>query len=221
MDETRDFKTQLYEHFARIGKALSSGHRLELLDLLAQGGRTVEVLAREAGMSVANTSQHLQVLREAQLVAVRRDGQYASYRLADEQVFRAWQEVRELGRARLAEIDRTVSDFLADRETLQAVNAHELLRLVREEKVVVLDVRPKEEYQAGHIAGARSVPLAELKVHIKRLPKSREIIAYCRGPYCVLADNAVAFLRSRGYKARRLDSGYPDWKVQGLPVAVS
>jgi rhodanese-related sulfurtransferase/DNA-binding transcriptional ArsR family regulator len=214
----RVFKDQLFEQFARIGKGLASGRRLELLELLAQGERTVEELAAESGMSVANTSQHLKALREAQLVAVRREGLYARYRLANEQVFALWQALRDLGSARLTEIRQIVETYLTDREILNGFTCIELQQRLKNRSVVVLDVRPEREYQAGHVAGARSIPLTELRARLKELPKRKEIVAYCRGPYCVYADEAVALLRLRGRKATRLETGFPDWKAQGLPV---
>jgi len=216
--QKRAFKDQLFEQFARIGKALASGRRLELLEVLAQGERTVEELAAETAMSIANTSQHLQVLRVAQLVEVHRDGLYARYRLADERVFRLWQALRDLGERRLAEIERVVVTFLKDRGALKAITIEELRQRLKEKSVIVLDVRPTEEYRAGHIPGARSVPLAELRARLKELPRKGEIVAYCRGPYCVFADEAVSILRSRGLSAVRLDKGFPDWKARGLPV---
>lgn len=218
MSTRRLFKDQLFEQFARIGKALANPHRLELLDLLAQGERTVEDLAREAGMSVANTSRHLQELRAARLVEVRRKGLYGYYRLADERVFAAWRAIRELGEARLAEIDRLVGAYLSDRDSLEAVCADELLAKMRDEGAVVLDVRPEEEYRAGHIPGARSVPVERLEAYLEEIPKDREVVAYCRGPYCVFSDEAVALLRSRGYRAKRLAEGLPDWRAAGMPV---
>jgi rhodanese-related sulfurtransferase/DNA-binding transcriptional ArsR family regulator len=215
----RAFKEQLYAQFARLGKALANPHRLELVDLLAQGERTVEELAREAGLSVANASQHLQTLRGAGLVEVRREGLYAHYRLADERVFRVWQALRELGEARLAELDRVVAHFLGGRDDLEAIDMQELRARLEDDAVIVLDVRPAEEYRAGHIPGARSVPVAELEQVLRDLPPDREIVAYCRGPYCVFSDEAVALLRERGYRARRLTAGLPDWRAAGLPVA--
>jgi len=214
----RMFKSQLFEQFSRIGKGLSSGRRLELLELLAQGERTVEDLASETGMSVANTSRHLKGLREAQLVEVRREGLYARYRLANEHVFVLWQALRDLGTARLAEIRQIVATYLADRESLRGITCEELQRRLEERSIVLLDVRPDEEYRAGHVPGARSIPLAELKAQLKALPKRKEIVAYCRGPYCVFADEAVTLLRSHGRKASRLEIGFPDWKARGLPV---
>ena len=214
----REFKTELFEQFARIGKALASGRRLELLELLAQRQRNVKDLARLTGMSVANASQHLQVLRSARLVEVRKDGLYATYRLADEKVFELWKALRGLGESRLAEVSHMVRTYLADRNSLEAVNAVDLHCKLKQGSVIVLDVRPADEYAAGHIAGARSIPLSELQTRLKELPKRHEIVAYCRGPYCVLADEAVAFLRSHGLRAFRFDEGFPEWKASGLPV---
>jgi len=220
MNDRRLFKDKLFEQFARVGKALANPHRLEILDILAQGERTVEDLAREAGMSVANTSRHLQELRAARLVEVRREGLYGYYRLADERVFAAWRAIRDLGEARLAEIDRLVGSYLTYRDSLEAVCAEELLAKMREEGVEVLDVRPEDEYRAGHIPGARSVPVERMEAYLEEIPRDREVVAYCRGPYCVFSDEAVALLRSRGYRARRLREGLPDWRAAGLPVEI-
>ncbi|HEV2386498.1 MAG TPA: metalloregulator ArsR/SmtB family transcription factor [Candidatus Acidoferrales bacterium] len=217
----RAFKDSLFEQFARIGKALASGRRLELLELLAQKERTVEELARLAQMTTANTSQHLQVLRHARLVECRKDGLYVAYRLADDRVFGLWQALRNLAEDRIAEIDRVALSFLKERSTLRAVTTEELTKRIEDGNAIVLDVRPAEEYGAGHIPGARSIPLSELKRRLRELPKTREIVAYCRGPYCVLADEAVALLRSRGLKAFRLDQGFPDWKARGFPVEIA
>lgn len=211
----------MYEQFARIVRALGNPHRLELIDLLAQGEYTVEEIARETAMSIANASQHLQTLRAAHLVEVRREGLYAFYRLADENVFRVWQNIRALGEARLAEIDRIVHAFLEDRDTLAPVSAEELLQLSQDRDVVLIDVRPENEYRSGHILGARSVPLDKLEPYLKQIPKDEEVVAYCRGPYCVFSDEAVALLRERGYRARRLALGLPDWRAAGLPVEVT
>jgi rhodanese-related sulfurtransferase len=216
--DKRGFKNSLFEQFARIGKALASGRRLELLELLAQKERTVEELARLTDMSAANASQHLQVLRNGRLVDLKREGLYARYRLADDRVFRLWQALRDLGEDRIAEIDRLVHSFVKDRKTLRAVTTEELKQRLKDGSVIILDVRPTEEYGAGHIPGARSIPLAELKARLRELPRTREIIAYCRGPYCILADEAVALLQSRGLKAFRLEQGFPDWKARGFPV---
>ena len=217
-DEKRTFKHLLYEQFARIGKALSGAHRLELLDVLAQGERSVEALAQETGMSVANASQHLQVLRAAQLVEVRREGVYSYYRLANERVFHLWQALRQVGEARLAEIDRIVQTYLHDRRLLQPISARELLARLAEGNIILLDVRPVEEYAAGHLPRALSIPLPELEVRLPELSCELDIVDYCRGPYCVFADEAVALLRAWGYHARRLEEGLPDWRALGFPV---
>jgi rhodanese-related sulfurtransferase/DNA-binding transcriptional ArsR family regulator len=216
--DKRAFKNQLYEQFARIGKALSSAHRLELLEVLAQGEHSVEAVARETDMSIANASQHLQVLRAAQLVEVRREGVYIYYRLADEHVFTLWQTMRHVGEARIAEIDRIVDTYLHDRNQLQPIGASELLQRLVEDTIVLLDVRPAEEYIAGHLPNALSMPVTELEARLSELPQDKEIVAYCRGPYCVFADEAVALLRSNGYSAHRLEQGLPDWRALGLPV---
>jgi rhodanese-related sulfurtransferase/DNA-binding transcriptional ArsR family regulator len=216
----RDFKDSLYEQFARIGRALANPHRLELLDLLAQGERSVEDLAREAALSVANASQHLQTLRAAQLVVTRRDGLYIYYRLADPRVFDLWHALRVLGETQLAEIDQLVRTFFHARDRLEPMRVDELRRRLETEDVVVLDVRPRIEYQAGHIPGARSIPIDELAQRLKELPRDQTVVAYCRGPYCVFADEAVALLHQHGYSAYRLTEGLPDWRALGYPVVV-
>ena len=215
----RQFKDDLFEQFARIGKALSSGRRLELVELLAQGERSVEDLAVETSQSVANTSQHLQVLRQAQLVEGRREGNYIRYRLADENVLRLWLAMRDLGQARLAEIGRLVETFLKDRSALEPVTCTELQQRIKNGSAIVIDVRPAEEYAAGHISGSRSIPVTELRARIREVPKKRLVVAYCRGPYCVFADQAVELLRGAGYRAFRLEGGFPDWQTKGMPVA--
>lgn len=214
----REFKDQLYEQFARIGKALSNPHRLELVELLAQGERTVEQLAAEADLPIANASQHLQVLRAAQLVDVRWEGLYAYYRLGDERVFRIWQALRDLGEIQLAEVDRLVQNFLQERTPLQSINAAELVERMEAGNVLILDVRPESEFRSGHIPEARSIPVDELEERLSELPSDQEIIAYCRGPYCVFADEAVTLLQQHGYPARRLVEGLPDWQALNLPV---
>src|SRR5437588_1418799 len=218
IDEKRLFKNLLYEQFARIGKALSSSHRLELLEVLAQGEHSVEALAQETGMSVANASQHLQVLRVAQLVEVRREGVYIYYRLGDERVFRLWQAMGEDGEARIAEIERIVQTYLHERTLLQPISATELHQRLIEVDVVLLDVRPVVESEASHLPGALSMPVTDLEARLPELPRGKEIVAYCRGPYCVFADEAVALLQTNGYQARRLEEGLPDWRALGLPV---
>ena len=219
-NEKRTFKNLLYEQFARIGKALASPHRLELLDVLGQCERTVEALAQETGMSIANASQHLQILRVARLVETRREGTSIYYRVASEGVSTLWLSLRQLGEVHLAEIDRVVETFLHDRSDLQPIEANTLLECLRLDQVILLDVRPVEEYNAGHLLQALSMPLGELEARLSELPLEKEIVAYCRGPYCVFADEAVALLRERGYRARRLEHGVPDWRMLGLPIEV-
>lgn len=211
----RAFKDHLYAEFAAIGRALANPHRLELLDLLAQGERGVEDLAREAGLSVANASAHLQVLRRARLVEAERRGSQVAQRLAGPEVFDLWRTVRDLGHRRLAEIERLVGSYFSDRAALEAVDLEELRRRLAAGTVVVIDVRPAVEYRQGHIAGARSMPLAELERRLAELPRDREIVAYCRGPYCVFADEAVRLLRDHGFRAWRLGAGFPEWRAAG------
>ena len=213
----RTFKDRLYGEFALLGKALGNPHRLELLDLLAQGERSVEELATEASLHLANASAHLQVLRRARLVEAQKQGGRTLYRLASPDVFALWRALRDLGSARLAEVDRLVRDYFTDRDMLAAVDSAELRGLL-ETGVVVIDVRPELEYRQGHIAGARSIPLAELERRLVELPTDREIVAYCRGPYCVFADEAVRLLGQHGFRARRLTDGLPEWRAAGHPT---
>lgn len=212
------FKKQLYAQIARLGKAVGSGHRLELLEYLAQGERTVEALARLSGMSVANTSQHLQLLRQSGLVSTRREGLYVHYRLADPQVASLVEVLGKLAASQLAEVERLVQNYLTKKDQLEPLPRAELLKRVRQGLVTVLDVRPREEYDAGHVPGAINIPLKNLEEHLEDLPRHQDIVAYCRGPYCVLAYEAVARLRQKGFTAHRLEDGYPEWKLAGLPV---
>lgn len=212
------FKHELYSQFARIGKVLSNSNRLELLELAAQGPRSVEALAQAAGLSIANASQHLQALRHAGLVTARKEGLRVYYEVSGSDVIELLDVVRRVSQQRIAEVQKLVGTYLTTRDALEPVPAKELLGRVRKGLVTVLDVRPVEEYRAGHLPGAVNVPLSELESRLNRLPKRREIVAYCRGPYCVLAFEAVARLRARGYKARRLEAGFPEWKVAGFPV---
>ncbi len=214
----REFKGRLYAELARVTGAIDNPHRLELIDLLAQGERSVEDLAAEAALSVANASQHLQVLRRARLVEARKQGLRVFYRLAEPQVFLAVRAVRKLAERRLSEVDRLVETYLESRDTLEPIARDELQRRVRDGRAIVVDVRPSEEYRAGHIRGARSIPLDELERRAAELPIRKEIVAYCRGPYCVMAFEAVHLLRKRGRRARRLVEGFPEWRAAGLPV---
>ncbi len=216
----RRFKDVIYEQFSRIGKAVSSPQRLELLDLLCQGERTVEALSKETGLTVANASQHLQVLRSARLVEAEKTGLYVTYRLADQMVCEFFLSMRVLAENRLAEVEQIKRQFLKGREGMEPVDRDALLKRVREGAVTVLDVRPSEEYKAGHIPGAISIPLKELEFRLSVLPPNQEVVAYCRGPYCVLAIQAVEFLREKGFNAVRLEEGILDWRAMGFSVAV-
>ena len=215
----RDFKDQLYAQFARIGHAVSAPKRIELLDLLAQGEKTVEQLAEQTATPVKNTSAHLRVLRQAMLVETRRSGSYVHYRLADDDVLRFLRSLQGLGRSRLAEVEQVAALYIDRRDELDPVGLAELRRLAREGAVTILDVRPREEYEAGHIPGALSVPVAGLRGRLGEIPKRREVVAYCRGPYCVYSVEAVELLRKHGYRARRASDGLPDWRAAGWPVA--
>ncbi|MFQ5523452.1 MAG: ArsR/SmtB family transcription factor [Acidimicrobiia bacterium] len=216
----RMVKDGLYTQFARIGKAVAHPKRIELLDLLCQGERSVEVLAEAAAMSVTNTSAHLRVLRESRLVITRKEGTRVFYRLADDAVCQFFINLRDLASDRYAEVDRIVRDYFEARDQLEPIDRKELLERADQGEVVVLDVRPREEYEAGHIPGAVSVPLKELRRRMASLPRDAEIVAYCRGPYCVLAPQALELLRRRGFRVRRLEDGFPEWRQAGLPVAV-
>ncbi len=214
----RRFKDSIYEQFARVGKALSAPKRLELLDLLCQGPRTVEVLADLAALSVANASQHLRILRAARLVDSQRQGTFVEYRVVDDRVGRFFLSLRQLAESRFAEVEHVTRAFLTERGAMEAVDGSELLRRVRGGEVTVLDVRPPEEFRAGHIPGALSVPLSELKKRLAELPRDREVVAYCRGPYCVMSIEAVELLRKKGFDAHRLEAGVLDWRSRGWRV---
>ncbi len=217
--EGREAKDRLYEQFARTAKAVASPKRIELLELLAQGEHPVEALARATGMGVTNTSAHLQVLRHARLVETRKEGTKVHYRLPGDEVAGFIASLRDLARARLAEVDRVVADYFMARDALEPVSRTELVERASRGDVVILDVRPAEEFAAGHIPGALSIPLDQLDAALSRLPKRARIVAYCRGPYCVLAPQAVERLRAGGFTARRLVDGMPEWRLAGLPVA--
>jgi rhodanese-related sulfurtransferase len=215
----RAAKTALFDAFARAAKALASGRRIELLDVLANGERTVEALAGEVGLTVANTSQHLQILRQAGLVASRREGTSVHYRLAGPEVFELWRTLRTLAASRLAEVERLTTAYLGARDELEPVTREELARRLQDgDNLVVLDVRPAAEYAAGHLPGAVSIPVAELRRRLAELPADREVVAYCRGPYCAFAHEAVVLLREAGVSARRLEDGLPEWQAAGLAV---
>lgn len=211
-------KQQLYREIARIGRAVCHGYRLELLEYLAQGERTVEVLAKLAGISVANTSQHLQVMRQSGLVKARKEGQYVSYSIVDDEVVRLLASMRKLAETHLAEVERLVRTYLTVKDELEPIPRAELLDRARRGLVTVMDVRPQEEYVSGHIPGAINLPIKDLEQRLRDLPHDQEIVAYCRGPHCVLAYEAVERLRQAGFQARRLQDGFPEWREAGLPV---
>jgi rhodanese-related sulfurtransferase len=216
----RSYRDAIYDQFARIGKAVASPKRLELLDLLCQGERTVEVLAREANLSVANTSQHLQVLRGAHLAEAEKRGLHVVYRIAEPQVADFFHALRSLAETQLAEVEQLTRRFFAGKEGLEAVDRKTLLERVGTGMVAVLDVRPPEEYRAGHLPGALSIPLPELRRRLAELPRDREIVAYCRGPYCVLSAEAVEILRAEGFRAVRMEEGVQEWQQRGLSIEV-
>ena len=218
-DSHRAFKDRLYGQFARLGKALASPHRIEMLELLAQSERTVESLAAEIGLSLANASQHLQVLRQAALVESRKEGLFVYYQLVDPSVFDLCAALHTVAERRLADLDRLVREHFGDRTDAEPVRMRELLVRARTSDVVILDARPSVEYRAGHIAGAISVPIDELQVRLRSLPNDKEYVAYCRGPYCVYADRAVELLRKSRRRASRLLEGFPEWRAAGFPIA--
>ncbi len=211
-------KQKLYSQIARIGKAACHGHRLELLEYLAQGERTVEALAKLTGLSVANASQHLRVMRHSGLVTARKEGLYVYYSLANDEVIRLLASMRKLAESQLAEVDQLVRSYLTVKDQLEPLPRSELLERVRAGLATVVDVRPPEEFAAGHVPGAVNIPLKDLEQRLKELPREQEIVAYCRGPHCVLAFDAVAQLRAQGFQARRLEDGFPEWREAGLPV---
>jgi rhodanese-related sulfurtransferase len=215
----RRAKDALFEGFASIGRALSSGRRVEIVDVLAQGERSVEVLARELGQTIANTSHHLRTLAAAGLVTWRREGSHVFYSLASEDVATLWEGLQGVARLHVGNLEKLAAAYLGDRDSLESITGEELARRLRRGEVTVIDVRPKPEYSAGHIAGAQWVPPGEIKRFLRGLDDDAEVVAYCRGSYCVFADDAVRELRRRGVTARRLEGGFPEWRRAGLPVA--
>jgi len=217
----REFKDRVYSELAKITKSLANPHRLEIIELLAQGEFSVEQIAEQTHLPIANTSQHLQVLKVAQIVDVNRQGNFIYYRLANSNVFKTWRALRELGVERIATIEKLVKDFRKSKFNFESVTIDELVKKIELGKVTILDVRPETEFNKGHIANAISIPLDQLTKRLKELPKRTVIVAYCRGPFCVFADEAVAILVKAGYKATRLEEGFPDWQIQELPVEIS
>ncbi len=216
--DKREFKDKVYGELAKVTKAIGNPHRMEIIDLLAQGPFSVENIAQQTGMSIANASQHLQVLKNARMVEVMRKGNFIYYHLSSDKVFQAWRALRELGLEQNAEAEKLVRDFYNARHQLEPVSMQELRKKMEYGDVIVLDVRPEEEYQRGHIHQAISIPIEDLTKRMQELSEKAEIIAYCRGPLCVYADEAVALLREKGYEARRLEEGYPDWVALGFPA---
>jgi rhodanese-related sulfurtransferase len=215
----REAKDALYDGFAEVAKALASGRRAEVVDVLAQGERSVEEIAAELGQTIANTSHHLRAMARAGLLTTRREGTRIYYRLASDRVGDLWTALRDVAREHVAGLERLADAYLGDRDGLEVIDRDELAARIRRRQVVVLDVRPTAEFASGHIAGARSLPITELRRRLKSLPRDAEVVAYCRGPYCVYADDAVRELRRKGFRARRLVDGFPEWKRAGLPVA--
>jgi rhodanese-related sulfurtransferase/DNA-binding transcriptional ArsR family regulator len=211
-------KSAMFAGFAEVAKALGHGHRLEILELLAQGERSVEALADRAGLSIANASQHLRLMRRAGLLVSRRDGKRILYGLSDPAVLDLTAALRRVAERNLAEVRELIGGYFHERDALEPVGRRELVRRLKDSLVTVLDVRPEDEFAAGHLPNAVNIPLRDLAQRLREIPKSREIVAYCRGPYCVLAFEAVALLRNRGFKVRRLEDGYPEWQAGGLPV---
>ena len=219
--EKRVFKNKVYSLLSQMVKAMANPHRLEIIDLLGQSDRTVEEIAGETDMTVANASQHLQVLKASNLVEVEREGNYIRYRLASERIFKTWANLREVGFERVTEIDGLIKDYREKKNVLEAITIDELLKRMKTKNTVLLDIRPAEEFNSGHIPGALAVSLETLSAIVKTLPKNKEYVAYCRGPLCVFADDAVAILNKKGFKAKRLEEGFPDWKLKGLPVDIN
>lgn len=216
--DKRDFKNKVYGELAKVTKALANPHRMEIIDLLAQGPYSVETIASHTGTSIANASQHLQVLKNAKLVEVIRKGNFIHYHLTNEKVFAAWRALRELGMHSNAEVEKLMRDYRHTHHSLEPVNIEQLKTKLESENLILLDVRPGEEYERGHIHRALSIPIEQLANRLGELPKDQEIIAYCRGPLCVFADEAVALLQEKGYHANRMEEGFPDWAAMGLPI---
>lgn len=219
--EKREFKDSVFSELARISGALSNPRRLEIIDLLSQGEKTVEKIAQHTGMSIANASQHLQVLKNGSLVEIKRQGNFIFYRLTNDHVSEIWRNLRDFGTARLSEINKVVKEFRAEKQIFESLNISELLKKMITENVVMLDVRPQDEYASGHILDSVCIPMDELADRLNELPKNCSIVAYCRGPFCVFADEAIQLLRKNGYQAYRLEEGFPDWKLKGLPIGVN
>lgn len=216
--DKRAFKNKAYSLLSQMIKAMANPHRLEIIDLLGQSGRTVEEIANETEISMANASQHLQVLKASKLVEIEREGNHIRYHLADDNIFEIWSDLREAGFNRIMEIGELIKDYREKKNILEAITIDQLIERMKANNVVLLDIRPTEEYNSGHIPGALSIPPDALSKIVKTLSGENEYIAYCRGPLCVFADDAVSILIRKGYNAKRLEKGFPDWKIKGLPV---
>lgn len=219
--EAKEFKTKIYDELSVIAKALANPNRLRIIELLAQAPSPVEYIAKQTGMSIANASQHLQTLKGAHLVSTEKRGKYNFYALASQKVFNTWSALRELGFSHNAEINKLVNDYRSEKHSLESVTSEELQKRLKEGRTVIIDVRPEEEYKAGHIADSISMPNAELLKKIDQLSKDKEIVAYCRGPLCAQADDAIEILHNNGFEAKRLDDGFPEWEASGRPVEMS
>jgi len=219
--DKREFKNKVYSLLSQMVKAMANPHRLEIIDLLAQSDRTVEEIAAETEMSIANASQHLQVLKASNLVEIKREGNFIRYRLADKTIYKSWYNLREIGFDRVPEIEKLINDYREKKNVLEAVSIPDLMQRMKSKKIILLDIRPVEEYNAGHLPDAMSVPIEILPAILKKLSKNKEYVAYCRGSLCVFADDAVQLLKKNGFNARRLEEGFPDWKLKGLPIHIN
>ena len=219
--DKREFKNKVYSLLSQMIKAMANPHRLEIIDLLAQSHRTVEEIAAGTEMSVANASQHLQVLKASNLVEIKREGNFIRYRLADKTIYKSWYNLREIGFDKVPEIEKLINDFREKKNVLEAVSISDLIQRMKSKKIILLDIRPVEEYNAGHLPDAMSVPIETLPAILKKLSKNKEYVAYCRGSLCVFADDAVQLLTKNGFNARRLEEGFPDWKLKGLPIHIA
>ena len=219
--QKREFKDKVYTILSGLVKAMANPHRLEIIDLLGQSERSVEEIAAETGMSIANASQHLQVLKQSGLVQIRRNGNFILYRLASDNVYKSWNDLREIGMESIGEVEQIVRDFRAKKNSFEPVRLEDLLSRMNSSNIILLDVRPEQEFKAGHIPNAINIPIEQLPGRISELKKSKRYVAYCRGPFCVFADDAVELLTKKGFKANRLEEGYPDWKLNFLAQKIS
>lgn len=216
--EKRDFKDKIYSILAGLVKAMANPHRLEIIDLLGQGERSVDDIAKETGLSIANASQHLQVLKQSNLVQIKRDGNFILYRLSNDNVYRLWKDLRDMGMENFTDAEKIVNVFRMQKNSLEPVRVADLVALMESSNIVFLDVRPEQEFYSGHISKAINIPIHQLAKRVSELKKTKQYIVYCRGPFCVFADEAVGLLSKKGFKAKRLEEGFMDWKLLGMPV---